>query len=339
VANVILTINKAKNLGMNSQKPRPDVSIILTSWNVCNLLRDCLRSVYEKTHRIAYEIIVLDDASTDGTADMVSEEFPEVKLIVVQRNLGFAGANNRAVELASGKYVLLLNSDTLILNNAIKALADFLDAHPEVGVCGGWLKNKDLTSQVSFGHFPSLYQAVVDAFFLNDLFPNAHLPNRATRPDGSISEPIEVDYVSGAVLLIRRKLIDQLGLFDQRFEAYCEEVDLCYRVKKEGKRSVYFVPDAKIIHLGGASYGQLQKRKIQIHYSSYNKFLRKYHGIAYAFCTRVLYAWHYVVKMVVRVLRYILSSREKRQEKKSQLLDAWFIVRYSLVPNEEAPGR
>jgi GT2 family glycosyltransferase len=288
---------------------------------------------------ITYEIVVLDDASTDGTPDMVRKEFPEVKLIVAQKNLGFAGANNSAVQLATGRYVLLLNSDTLLLNNAIKALVDFLDTHLEVGVCGGWSKNSDLTSQVSFGHFPSFHQAVVDAFFLNDLFPNFHLPNMATRPDGSTCQPIEVDYVTGALLLTRKELIDQLGLFDKRFEAYCEEVDFCYRVRREGKQSVYFVPQAKIIHLGGASYRQLGKRKIQIHYSSYNKFLRKYHGIAYAFCTRVLYAWHYVVKMVVRVLRYILSSREKRQEKKSQLLDAWFIVRYSLVPNEEAPGR
>lgn len=323
-----------------SQSPKEvDVSIIVANWNTRELLRDCIRSIYGKTKGIRYELIIADDASTDGSAEIIQREFPQVKIIQNEKNLGYAKSINRGVPLAQGNYILLLNSDTLILDDAIKILANFLDLHPEAGVCGGWLWSREKTSQISYGSFPSLPQAFVDAFFLNDLFPSLYFPNRGVAPDGSITHPVEVDYVTGAAILIRKKLIEELGLFDERFEAYCEEVDFCYRVTKIGKQKVYFLPDAKIIHLGGASYGKLGKRKIQIHYSSYDKFLRKYHGGFYSFVTRLLYAWHYMVKMIVRLVRYLLSTRERKQEMKNDLLDAWYIVLYSLAPNARPSHR
>jgi GT2 family glycosyltransferase len=318
---------------------QPDVSIVLTNWNVRDLLRDCIRSIYDKTQGVSYEIIVVDDASTDGSVEMLRNEFPDVKLIINDKNLGFAKANNRGVQFAKGRYILLLNTDTLLINNAIKILFDFLEGHQDVGVCGGWLKNEDLTSQVSFGNFPSFSQAVIDALFLNDLFPKAGLPNRGVLPREAMNSPMEVDYVTGADILIRKELIDKLGLFDERFRIYCEETDFCYRVKHEAKKKVYFVPEAQIIHFGGMSYSRLRKYQIQLHYSSYNKFLTKHHGKVYAFCTRTLYAWQFLVKMIVRFFRYIFASRQKREEKKIYLLNSWYVVRYSLAPNEEFTGK
>ena len=320
---------------MEFSKAQIEVSIIIANWNAREFLRDCIRSIYEKTKEIRYELIIVDDASTDGSAEMVEREFPQVKIIRNEKNLGYTKSINRGAPLAQGSYILLLNSDTVILDDAIKSLTNFLDIHPEVGVCAGWLCDKNMASQVSFGNFPSFLQGVVDALFLNDLFPSLHLLNRGVRPDKSFDKPIEVDYVTGADILIRRELIEQLGLFDEIFSAYCEEVDFCYRVKHLTRKKVFFVPNATIIHFGSTSYRKLGKRKIQIHYSSYDKFLRKHHGAIYSFCTRVLYAWHYLVKMIVRLLPYGLASPENRQERKNRFLDAWYIVRYSLAPGEQ----
>ncbi|HZY11029.1 MAG TPA: glycosyltransferase family 2 protein [Bacteroidota bacterium] len=317
---------------------QPDVSIILTSWNVRELLRESINSIYEMTRDVEYEIIVVDDASADGTAAVVRKEFPNAKLLVNEKNLGYAKSNNLGAEISNGRYVLLLNSDTLLINNAIKILIDFLDKHSDVGVCGGWLRNKDMTSQVSYGDFPSFYQAIFDALFLNDLFPGANFPNRGRYPNNKVSEPMEVDYITGADILIRKELIDRLGLFDERFHIYCEETDFCYRVKYIANMKVYFVPEAQIIHLGGMSYKTLRKYQIQLQYSSYNKFLTKHYGPIYSFCTRVLYAWQHFVFMVVRYLKYLLASSDKKAEKKNYWLNSWYVVRYSLAPNEQLTG-
>ena len=319
----------------SNQNPQPDVSILITNWNGRELLKDCIRSVVEHTMEISYEIIVVDDASTDDSAEMVRKEFPQVLLIQNKKNLGFVGANNAGVPSATGRYVLLLNSDTLLFHNALKVLVDFMDAHPDAGVCGGWLRNKDMSSQVSFGDFPSLKQALSDALFLNVLIPERYLPNRGIKPDPSIKGPIVVDYITGADILIRKTLIDRMGLFDERFQAYCEETDFCYRVKYEARLRSYFVPGAEIIHLVGKSYGKLGKRQVQVHCSSYGKFLKKYHGAAYSFCARALIAWCHLVKLVVREMNYLLAAPSGRPERKLMVLNAWYVVRYSLFPHEQ----
>ncbi len=324
---------------MSGEANTVDVSILITSWNGRDLLRECLRSVRDKTRGISYEIVVVDDGSTDGTPEMLRNEFPSVRLLVSKKNEGFVKANNRGVQQTSGKCVFLLNTDTVLVNNAIKILFDFLESHPEAGACGGWLKNRDLASQVSYGSFPSLSQALVDALFLNDLFPKAHFPNRGVFPDDRIRTPIEVDYITGADILIRRELIDQIGLFDENFRAYCEETEFCYRVRHYAKKKVYFVPEAQIIHLGGMSYIKYRQHQLQLMYSSYNKFLRKHHGAVYSFATRTLYAWHYFVKMVVRLVRYLFAPRNRREEQRNVLLNAWYSVRYSLIPSEETTVR
>ena len=316
-----------------------DVSILLTNWNVRDLLREAIRSVREHTRGVSYEVIVVDDASTDGSVEMLRNEFPDVKLIVNEKNVGFSKANNIGARLANGKYVFLLNTDTLMASNPIKTCFDFMESHADAGVCGCWLKGQDGKSQVSFGDFPSFHQALVDAFFLNDLFPHAHFPKRGAYPDPSVTEPIEVDYVTGAAIMVRKNLVDQIGLFDELYRAYSEETDFCHRVRHVAHKKVYFLPAAEVIHLGGVSYRNVRKYQVQLMYSSYNKFLKKYHGSVYSFCTRLLYAWQSLLKMLVRYIRFLLAAPGVREERKKYFLLAWYAVRYSLIPDERFSGQ
>lgn len=311
----------------------PAVSVLITNWNGAEVLRDCLISVREQTRDIAYEVIVVDDASTDGSVQIVRAEFSWVRLVTRTVNGGFVKANNDGVRTARGRNVFLLNSDTQLLNNAVKILSDYLDGHAGVGVCGGWLTNPDGSSQVSYGSAPSFSQALADAFFLNDLFPSLDFPNRGVLPSPARTGPRPAEYITGADLMIRRSLIETLGLFDELYEAYCEEVDLCRRVRVAGGLEVHFVPQARIVHLGGFSYGKRGERHVQLQHLSYQKYLTKHHGAFYALVVRVLHAWHYAVKGAFRCARLVTAPRARREARTKEILTAWYHVRYSLWPH------
>lgn len=318
---------------MPPDSERPQISVIVTNFNGCHLLRDCLRSIFEKTSGLTYEVIVVDDASSDNSAQVIREEFPTVRLIVNQSNLGFCRANNVGAGVARGQYLLLFNNDTIIQNNAVGILVNFMTQHEDIGICGGILLRPDGNPDISYGNFPSLLEAIQGAFFLDKFFPKATcVKQRAKMPPKDLREPIEVDYVSGANLCIRKEIVVELGLFDERFEAYCEEVDLCLRVKKTGKWRVLLVPEAKILHLFGASYG-VGERKIRLLHSSYSKFLFKYHSAPYAYAVRTLYAARYAALWLSGKLRLLVARREAHtiREKTSQ---AAYGIRYTLFPNK-----
>ncbi len=308
----------------------PTISFLIASYNTAALLDECLASVFAQT-RTSFEVIVVDDGSTDGSPALVREKYPQVRLFVNEKNVGFVRTNNIGVRHARGQYVLLLNSDTRLLNDAASSLASYLDREPAVGACGGCLKNPDGTNQISFGSFPSFTQAATDALFLSDLFPRAGFPKIGASPEDPPAGPKRVDYISGADLMVRRELVEQLGLFDELFEAYCEEVDLCYRLLHAGYQ-IAFVPDAQIIHYGGASYGKLGERRIRIQYQSYDKFLTKHHGRFYALVTRILYAWRFALKFLARTVRALVAPAAAREASWSMVRDALYVVRYSLAP-------
>lgn len=317
---------------------RPDLSIVFANWNTGHLLRDCLHSITEKASGFTYETIVVDDGSTDGTVEMLGREFPGVRVLLNGRNIGVARSYNRGVAAATGRYVQILNTDMLLINNAPKILMDFLKQHPDVGACAGWLRNRDLTSQVSYGAFPSFAQGLTDALFLNELFPRAGFPNRGVLPAESISDPMEVEYVCGAGMVVHRELIEKYGFFDERYTSYCEETDFCYRVKHTAGLKVFFVPEAQIVHFGSASFENAKRYQIQLVCSSTDKFLVKHHGRIYSVCTRVFYAWYYFVKLIARFLSLAASSGVRREAKKKHFLNAWYMVRYYLFPNERRSG-
>ncbi|MDR0660903.1 MAG: glycosyltransferase family 2 protein [Prevotellaceae bacterium] len=240
-----------------------DVSIIIVSYNTCQLTRECIRSVYERTTDISFELIVVDNASADNSAEAIKKEFPNVVVIESVENLGFGKANNIGAEQTTGKYLFLLNSDTILLNNAVKILADFLDDNPTVGICGGNLFDENKSPAHSyFSYLPSI------KWELNDLTGGllGKLLYRKNTQFNHSDRPRKVGYITGADLMIRTSLFKKLNGFDPDFFMYFEETELTYRVKKMGY-GVYSVPRAEITHLEGKSPSPSERKLKQILYS------------------------------------------------------------------------
>ena len=229
-----------------------NVSIIIVNWNTCKLLKDCLRSVYEQTLGIDYEVIVVDNASADGSAEMVAAEFPQVRLIRNAENRGFAAANNQGIAIAKGRYVLLLNSDTTVLDDSIAKTIEFADNCPDAAVvgCQVW-ENKDTIQKTCF-KFHSPFNVFCVASGVARIFPKSKLLGGDKMLWWDRQSQCDVDVVSGMFMLVRSEAISQVGLMDESYFIYCEESDWCYRFRKAGWRNVFW-PGAKIIHHDGGS--------------------------------------------------------------------------------------
>jgi GT2 family glycosyltransferase len=247
-----------------------DVSIIIVNYNTKALLKQCLISVFEKTQDIHFEVIVVDNASHDGSPQMMQEEFPKVTFIESPENLGFGRANNLGAQYAKGKYLFLLNSDTIVLNNAVKILATFLDNNPKVGICGGNLFDADKNPAISYDMLlPSILQEV-NIFFAGILGKLRYGKNIRFN---HTQQPKKVGYISGADFMIRHDLFRHLDGFDPDFFMYYEETELTFRVKIVGY-AVYSVPHAEIIHLGEQSSGNWERRT-KLFLDSRTKYYRK----------------------------------------------------------------
>lgn len=234
-----------------------DVSIIIVNYNTKDVLCDCLESIYEQTQDVRFEAIVVDNASTDGSVNMIKDCFSEVILIENAENRGFAAANNQGIEIAKGRYLLLLNSDTVVLNNAIKKTVEFADSHKEAGILGCRVLNPDRTLQPTCFMFPSLLNVVLLTSYLNNLFPRNRFFGRERMTWWDRTDDSEVDVVTGCFMLVRREAIEQVGFLDEQFFMYGEEVDWCYRFKRNNWK-ILFTPVAEIIHLGGCSSRQMK---------------------------------------------------------------------------------
>ena len=231
---------------------RVDVSIVIVNWNTRDILRDCLRTVYEQTSGVTFEVIVIDNASSDGSVEMIRGEFPQAVLIANENNRGFAAANNQGMEIAKGRYVLLLNSDTLVLDGAIQKTVSFADGRPEVGVLGCRVLNQDRTLQRTCFMFPSVLNLLLFATYTNKLFRRSRFFGRERMSWWNRDDERDVEVVTGCFMLVRHKAIDEVGLMDDGFFMYGEETDWCFRFRKAGW-GVLFTPCAQIVHLGGAS--------------------------------------------------------------------------------------
>jgi len=242
-----------------------DVSIIIVAWNVQDFLHNCLKSIYKESKGIEFEVIYVDNASKDGSVEMVRKNFPKVKIIQNSRNKGFTAANNQAIEEAKGRYVLLLNSDTIVLDDAIAKTIKFADAYPRTAVVGCKVLNPDKTLQPTCFMFPSILNMLLSTSYLYKLFRKSKFFGRERMTWWDRSDTREVDVVTGCYMLVRRKAIDQAGVMDERFFIYADETDWCYRFKKRGWK-ILFVSEPEIIHYGGQTTKQKADTfKFQLH--------------------------------------------------------------------------
>ena len=260
------------------------VSIIIVNWNTGNLLTNCLKSVSEAVQDLDFEVIVVDNASTDGSAAIVREYFPWVDLIESQINLGFAAGNNLALCRASGESFLLLNPDTIVLPEAISHLVTAMRANPRLGVAGAQLLNLDGSRQTSWGVFPSLWTEVP---LLSRLGKRRRLQSAVEQSSKSLALTL-VDWVSGAGLMIRRQAVEEVGLLDEAYWLYTEETDWCYRVCEAGWQ-IALSPAAQIYHLARAASRQRFVTTMLHFYQSRVRFMRKHHGDTQADLVRRLY--------------------------------------------------
>lgn len=256
----------------------PDVSIIVTNYNTRDLLRACFASMEGRLGRPWLEVILVDNASADGSAEMTREEFPDVRVFVQERNEGFAHANNRGIRASRGRHVLILNSDTEIVDDALERMRDHMEAHPDIGALGARLLNTDGTVQLSCRSFPSYRTVLFHRYSLmTRLFPRNRYSAEYLMTDTNHDETMDVDWVSGACMMVRRETMDAVGLLDEGFFMYAEDVDWCYRMKQAGWR-VCYLPQAEVRHHIGRSTRNVPYRMTYERHRSMWRFYRKHYS-------------------------------------------------------------
>lgn len=323
-----------------------DLTISIISYNTKDLLRACLESVYENISRIRFEVIVVDNGSLDGSKEMIKDQFPEVILIENKNNAGFAGANNQAFSRSKGRFFLLLNSDTKLPVGTISAMTGFMELHSQVGIVGCQQIRPDGSIQptinFSLNMWTNLWLIFLSLFQWKKLILNARARSFVTRYLGwalgktvgsylhhySPSKmPYEVDWVPGVCLLARREAIDQVGLLDENFFMYDEDVDWCLRMKQKGWK-VYFLPGNKVVHYVTQSSERIFDGVSPLRYKSAFYFFAKYYGEKGVVLLRILVIVSILIQEGFFLLLYLSSDRREEFRKKSRL--GWDLVKFSL---------
>lgn len=285
-----------------------DVSVILVSYNTKEMTKNCIESVYAKTKDINFDILCVDNNSTDGTCEMIEQEFPSVKLIKNDKNLGFGAANNIAIKQSNAKYIFFLNTDTVLRNNAIKILFDFMEENSEIGACGGNLYDSNLNHVHSYGWFPTIRTKFLKTFLLDRVLFIKETYDRGKNESGRIKQ---VDYITGADLMIRRDVLNKCGYFDEDFFLYYEETELQYRINKAGYK-VFINPNSQIFHLEGKSSKNRKKRREYLLKSEYLFYKKCYKLSKYSPVKIVFMISHFLrlftnPSLIFRVWKYIWS--------------------------------
>jgi GT2 family glycosyltransferase len=256
---------------------RPDASVVVVTWNALPWLEQCLDSVR------GHEVVVIDHGSTDGTLDFVRERYPEAQ-IVEQENKGMGGGNNAGMRVAAGRYFFLLNSDAWVVGDGLAKLVAYADAHPEAAVVGPRLLNPDGTLQRSVRAEPTVWRLSTEYLYIRKLNPRSPRLNPLYVGGFDHDVEVEADWLYGPALLVRREAVDQVGMFDEDFFMFSEEVDWMTRFREAGWK-VLFYPGAEVVHVGGASHGgQMYVENLRGHL----RFAAKHHGPRAAERTRRL---------------------------------------------------
>lgn len=285
---------------VDNQRDRIDISVIIVNWNTKDLLRDCLKSVYNTVSDLFLEIIVVDNYSSDGSVAMLEAEFPSVVRIVNQENKGFGAANNQALAIMKGKYALLLNSDAVLTDGAVRKLWNFCEASNETAIVCGQLLNADGSMQNSIASFPDLMTLAVNISLLEYLLPGFYPSKRYKH-----TSPVEVDSVIGACMMIRKKSLDEVGFFDERYFFFFEETDLAYTMRHHGWK-IFQVPEALIYHFQGQSIGHEARSRIEFYRSRY-QFLRKWHNPFYFYLAKGIIFLRLLVDFISNLTAAVLA--------------------------------
>ncbi len=254
----------------------PVVDVIIVTYNSVRDIERCLSSVLAYNNRYRYRITIVDNASSDGTPELIITRYPGISLFSSKTNLGFARRNNQAIGQTQGKYVIFLNPDTEVKKGALDALIEFLDGNPDVGAVGPKLLNPDGSIQLTGNTFPSLRNLLIETLFLDRLFPRSRFLGEHKLSWWGRKAPAPVDWVMGACLALPRDVGDQVGWFDENFFMYFEETDLCRRIRDAGHQ-VYYIPTAEVIHYGGNGIKAYSGLKVIFWHQSLFYYFKKYH--------------------------------------------------------------
>jgi hypothetical protein len=289
-----------------------DLTVVIVSWNVRDLLRRCLQSIEAEARRavndLALEIVVVDNASADGSVEMVRAEFPHARLVANEENQGFTVANNQGLVLGQGRYLLLLNPDTELTAGALATMLRSMDGHPEIGALGPQLRYPDGSLQSSRRRFPTLATALVESTVVQEWWGDNRILRRYYMAD-TLDDAIQsVDWVVGACLLVRRQTYEQVGGLDEGFFMYSEEMDWCRRIKDAGWLVVY-LPTATVIHHEGRSSEQVVPAR-HIHFqSSKVRYFRKHHGTFQAEALRWFLLATYIYQLGREGLKWLVGHK------------------------------
>lgn len=317
-----------------------DVSIIIVAWKVREVLYNCLKSVYNETKGVSFEVIYVDNASEDGSVEMVAKEFPKVTIIENEKNEGFIKANNQGIEIAQGRYVLLLNSDTIILDNAIVKTVKFADVHPEAAVVGCKILSPDGTLQRHCFMYPSILNMVLSATYLYKIFPKSKFFGRERMTWWDFDDVREVETISGCFSLVRREAIKQVGLMDDVYFVYGDDIDWCYRFRKDGWK-IMFTPDAEIIHYNGQTTKQVPAKFMLQLFGSILIFMKKYRNKLTFLLACVLTALFFFLRVPYLFVVGMLYKKENKKSflaVKTYLMGGFYCLTdwKSLLMNKEA---
>lgn len=299
-----------------------DISIVIVNYNTSRLLDECISSIKRETS-CQYEIFVVDNASQDDSVEMLHRKHPEVNLIENDRNVGFARANNQGFKRACGKYFFMLNPDTLILDGAIDKLFEYMEHHPQAGVCGPKNLDPDMNLQYNCDHYPSLWNDFVQYTRLDAAFPHIRLFNLSRMRYWNYSELQAVDRIVGCSLLIRSDIFKKVGGLDDNYFMYFEETDLCYRIGRMGYKIIYY-PNAAIIHYGGESSKSSEEvfNKTAMNYFLPSKyyFHKKNYGIINMIEVRLVDLCYGILLWLKNYKRKDVSIRTDRLAKAEMLI-------------------
>lgn len=305
----------------------PDISIIIVNWNTAHLLKSCLHSLYTWIRKYTFEIIVIDNHSSDASIEVVQTSFPDVRLVLNDKNRGFSRAVNQGLSIASGRYMVLFNTDAYLFDDSLDRLIVHMENAPDIAIAGGQLIYPDGRKQHSFDNFPSLLTELTNKSLLKILLPRKY-PSKKQE----YSRPQEVDSIIGACMVVRKTCIDRIGLLDEDYFFFMEETDWCFRMKKSGFRIVYF-PDCRIIHLQGKSAEQIPIRSRLEYFHSRYLFFKKNRGrLAHTILFLALFAKCMIKGIFYTLFVIVTLCAQKKCKQKSVLMMRLIVAHTCLFP-------